>query len=241
MKFDDHGIGAIIGHFEAQRWRARLSAIGFGALFALVLALGRAPLIAAPIDRLLRAARAQGSGHPEARVGRVRGFGDMRELAVTFDQMADNLGQQDQLRRDLVADVVHELRTPADATALREDLVPGARLVVIGGGFVGAEVASTARSLGLEVTIVEAAPAPVARILGAAVGRLLRGDGGPRVPVRGGGVSCPGRWPWRGTRFGRAERDKRSGHIAGNSAGTCAACPRRRCGSRSSATTTPPT
>jgi 3-phenylpropionate/trans-cinnamate dioxygenase ferredoxin reductase subunit len=68
---------------------------------------------------------------------------------------------------------VHELRTLADARALREDLVPGARLVVIGGGFVGAEVASTARSLGLEVTIVEAAPAPVARVLGNAVGRLL--------------------------------------------------------------------
>ncbi len=68
---------------------------------------------------------------------------------------------------------VHELRTLADALALREELVPGARLVVIGGGFVGAEVASTARSLGAEVTIVEAAPAPVARILGNPVGRLL--------------------------------------------------------------------
>ncbi len=68
---------------------------------------------------------------------------------------------------------VHELRTLADARALREDLVPGARLVVIGGGFIGAEVASTARSLGVEVTIVEAAAAPVARVLGSSVGRLL--------------------------------------------------------------------
>jgi 3-phenylpropionate/trans-cinnamate dioxygenase ferredoxin reductase component len=68
---------------------------------------------------------------------------------------------------------VHELRTLADARALREDLVPGARLVVVGGGFIGAEVASTARSLGVEVTIVEAAPAPVARVLGNSVGRML--------------------------------------------------------------------
>jgi NADPH-dependent 2,4-dienoyl-CoA reductase/sulfur reductase-like enzyme len=68
---------------------------------------------------------------------------------------------------------VHELRTLANAQALREELVPGSRLVVIGGGFVGAEVASTARSLGVEVTIVEAAPAPVARILGAAIGLML--------------------------------------------------------------------
>ena len=68
---------------------------------------------------------------------------------------------------------VHELRTLADACALRRDLVPGAHLVVIGGGFVGAEVASTARSLGIHVTIVEAAPAPVARVLGPKVGLLL--------------------------------------------------------------------
>lgn len=68
---------------------------------------------------------------------------------------------------------VHELRTLADARALREDLIPGARLVVVGGGFVGAEVASTARQLGVEVTILEAAAAPVARVLGEKVGLLL--------------------------------------------------------------------
>jgi 3-phenylpropionate/trans-cinnamate dioxygenase ferredoxin reductase subunit len=68
---------------------------------------------------------------------------------------------------------VHELRTLADARALRDDLVPGSHLVVIGGGFVGAEVASTARTLGVRVTIVEAANAPVARVLGEQVGLLL--------------------------------------------------------------------
>ena len=65
------------------------------------------------------------------------------------------------------------LRTLADARALRAELVPDARLVVVGGGFVGAEVASTARALGVEVTIVEAAPAPLARVLGDEVGLLL--------------------------------------------------------------------
>lgn len=50
---------------------------------------------------------------------------------------------------------VHVLRTLDDASALRDDLVPGARLVVVGGGFIGAEVAATARQLGLDVTIVE--------------------------------------------------------------------------------------
>jgi 3-phenylpropionate/trans-cinnamate dioxygenase ferredoxin reductase component len=70
---------------------------------------------------------------------------------------------------------VHELRTLRDAQRLREELLPGSRLLVIGGGFVGAEVASTAHGLGVEVTIVEAAEAPVARILGAEVGHLLAG------------------------------------------------------------------
>jgi 3-phenylpropionate/trans-cinnamate dioxygenase ferredoxin reductase subunit len=68
---------------------------------------------------------------------------------------------------------VHELRTLADARALREELRPGRNLAVVGGGFVGAEVASTARSLGLGVTIVEAAPAPLSRVLGEVVGHLL--------------------------------------------------------------------
>ena len=68
---------------------------------------------------------------------------------------------------------VHELRTLADARALHDELVPGSHLVVIGGGFVGAEVASTAQKLGLQVTIVEAANAPVARVLGEEVGLLL--------------------------------------------------------------------
>jgi 3-phenylpropionate/trans-cinnamate dioxygenase ferredoxin reductase subunit len=68
---------------------------------------------------------------------------------------------------------VHSLRTLADARALREALVPGARLVVIGGGFVGAEVASTATALGLEVTMLETLHTPFERTLGRAVGRLL--------------------------------------------------------------------
>lgn len=68
---------------------------------------------------------------------------------------------------------VHTLRTAADAAALRERLTPGSRLAVIGAGFVGAEVASTARSLGVEVTLVDLESAPLVRILGPEVGGLL--------------------------------------------------------------------
>jgi len=53
-----------------------------------------------------------GSGQRSARVGQVAAPGELRELATAFDQMADTLDRQEQLRRDLVADVAHELRTP---------------------------------------------------------------------------------------------------------------------------------
>lgn len=67
--------------------------------------------------------------------------------------------------RDLAG--VHVLRTLDDAERLRGALVPGARLAVIGGGFIGAEVASTAHQLGVEVTVIEAAEVPLAGALGA--------------------------------------------------------------------------
>jgi NADPH-dependent 2,4-dienoyl-CoA reductase/sulfur reductase-like enzyme len=71
---------------------------------------------------------------------------------------------------------VHVLRTVDDALGLRQDLRPGARLVVIGAGFIGAEVASTAIKLGLDVTVIEVACTPLAgplgEQLGAAVARL---------------------------------------------------------------------
>jgi 3-phenylpropionate/trans-cinnamate dioxygenase ferredoxin reductase subunit len=66
---------------------------------------------------------------------------------------------------------VHYLRTLADARRLREELVPGARLAIVGAGFIGQEVAATARGLGAEVTIVEAMEVPLAPILGAELGR----------------------------------------------------------------------
>jgi NADPH-dependent 2,4-dienoyl-CoA reductase/sulfur reductase-like enzyme len=68
---------------------------------------------------------------------------------------------------------VHVLRTLADALALKQELEDARRLAVIGGGFVGAEVASTARGLGLEVTMLEAAETPFANILRPELGAIL--------------------------------------------------------------------
>ncbi|MFH8838287.1 NAD(P)/FAD-dependent oxidoreductase [Streptomyces sp. NPDC017868] len=79
---------------------------------------------------------------------------------------------------------VHTLRTLDDARALRDELARGGRLVVIGGGFIGAEVASTAYALGLDVTVIEAAPTPLAGPLGETMGGVvsaLHADHGVRL------------------------------------------------------------
>ena len=70
---------------------------------------------------------------------------------------------------------VHALRTLDDARALRGALAQGGSLVVVGGGFIGAEVASSARSLGLDVTVVEALPTPLAGPLGTTMGAAVAG------------------------------------------------------------------
>ena len=66
------------------------------------------------------------------------------------------------------------MRTLDDAMALRDELVPGARVVVVGAGFIGCEVAATARKLGCEVTIVAPGAEPLIRPLGAELGAELR-------------------------------------------------------------------
>ncbi len=68
---------------------------------------------------------------------------------------------------------VHKLRTIEDARRLRDEVSRGARLVIVGAGFIGQEVAATARQAGAEVTIVEALLAPLAGVLGEDVGRRL--------------------------------------------------------------------
>jgi 3-phenylpropionate/trans-cinnamate dioxygenase ferredoxin reductase subunit len=68
---------------------------------------------------------------------------------------------------------VHYLRTLSDALSLSPELVRGKRLAVVGAGFIGAEVASTAVALGLDVSVIEPLTAPLERVLGSEVGMLL--------------------------------------------------------------------
>jgi NADPH-dependent 2,4-dienoyl-CoA reductase/sulfur reductase-like enzyme len=70
---------------------------------------------------------------------------------------------------------LHVLRTIDDGLALRADLERSPqRVVVVGGGFIGAEVAATARMRGLDVTILEALPVPLQRVFGDEIGGLCR-------------------------------------------------------------------
>jgi NADPH-dependent 2,4-dienoyl-CoA reductase/sulfur reductase-like enzyme len=95
---------------------------------------------------------------------------------------------------------VHVLRTLADALVLREELGRARRLAVVGGGFVGAEVASTARGLGLEVVMLEAAETPFAKVLRPELGSLLERR------YRAHGVELRTNVQARGFRTGRSGR-----------------------------------
>jgi 3-phenylpropionate/trans-cinnamate dioxygenase ferredoxin reductase subunit len=68
---------------------------------------------------------------------------------------------------------VHYLRTLDDSTELKARLAPGVRVGIIGGGWIGLEVASAARQAGAEVVVLEALDQPLRNVLGAEVGALF--------------------------------------------------------------------
>jgi 3-phenylpropionate/trans-cinnamate dioxygenase ferredoxin reductase subunit len=68
---------------------------------------------------------------------------------------------------------VYQLRTVAECNAIRQVAQPGARAVVVGMGFIGAEVAASLRQMGLEVTAVLPGAAPLATVLGNEVAAVL--------------------------------------------------------------------
>jgi 3-phenylpropionate/trans-cinnamate dioxygenase ferredoxin reductase subunit len=70
---------------------------------------------------------------------------------------------------------VYDLRTVADADRIREVIGPGRRAVVVGLGFIGAEVASSLRECGVEVVAIEPFKTPLFRALGEEIGRVIEG------------------------------------------------------------------
>jgi 3-phenylpropionate/trans-cinnamate dioxygenase ferredoxin reductase subunit len=71
-------------------------------------------------------------------------------------------------------DGVFYLRSVEDSDALRARLDRGGRVVVVGAGWIGAEVAASARQRGLEVTVVDPSSVPLERVLGVEVGAIYR-------------------------------------------------------------------
>ena len=106
------GLGGADSVLRTALLRAIAGTSGLAALVALVAGLAVARRITRPVARLIRVTRAMASGDRSARAGKIKGPGELRELAATFDHMADTLDYEDQIRRDLVASVAHELRTP---------------------------------------------------------------------------------------------------------------------------------
>ncbi|MEA2395086.1 MAG: 3-phenylpropionate/trans-cinnamate dioxygenase ferredoxin reductase component [Solirubrobacteraceae bacterium] len=103
-------------------------------------------------------------------------------------------------------DGVHVLRTLADSDALRAVLDRGGRLAVVGGGWIGCEVAASARQRGLDVTVIEPAELPLLRVLGPELGAFYRdvhAEHGVRLALGTGVEAIEG--------SGRAERVRTSG------------------------------
>ena len=120
----DHAVGTIALRFasgglpapERQVRDALLRNVatgaGLAALAALVVAVFVARRITRPLGRVVAGARAIEAGDLGARVDLAGEPGELGELGAAFDRMAGALARQDTLRRAVMADVAHELRTP---------------------------------------------------------------------------------------------------------------------------------
>jgi two-component system, OmpR family, sensor histidine kinase BaeS len=112
IRFSNSGLASADRALQSDLLQAIFGAAGLAAVLALLTGLAMARRITRPVERIIAVTRAMGRGERTARVGDVAAPAELRELATAFDQMADARDRQDQLRRDLVADVAHELRTP---------------------------------------------------------------------------------------------------------------------------------
>ncbi|HUC25618.1 MAG TPA: HAMP domain-containing sensor histidine kinase [Streptosporangiaceae bacterium] len=112
VRFTQAGIGGADNVLESDLLRAIAGAAGVAALLALVTGLALARRLTRPVERIIAVTQAMERGERTARVGPLAAPAELRDLATAFDRMADTLDRQEQLRRDLVADVAHELRTP---------------------------------------------------------------------------------------------------------------------------------
>ena len=126
IAFPSGGVNPADRHLRASLFSAVAWSAGLAVAGALIVGVLTARSVVRPVRRLSAAVGSLKLGERASRVGPVAGPGELGELGRAFDAMADSLEQGDRLRRALVADVAHELRTPiAVIQAETEALVDG--------------------------------------------------------------------------------------------------------------------
>lgn len=114
----------LISKLNDAAWRAGLISLAVALILALLLATG----VIRPVRHLITAARQLAAGDLTHRVD-VKGMDELAELGRTFNDMADSLHQSEQRRREMTADIAHELRSPlavqrAHLEALQDGIYP---------------------------------------------------------------------------------------------------------------------
>ena len=126
VRFSGAGLGSADPTLRAALIRAAAASAGLAALLSLLAALVVAGRLTRPVAKIISVTRARGRGQRSARIGDVHAPSELREMGQVLDEMADLLDRNEQVRRDLVADIAHELRTPiAVLQAGHEALVDG--------------------------------------------------------------------------------------------------------------------
>lgn len=111
VPLEETGLDVVVARFNDSVNRSIWLAIGAAGLVALVLTIILSRSILGPLGALTSAARKMEKGDLSQRVN-IRTGGEVGELAAAFNAMADGLARLEQLRRNMVTDVAHELRTP---------------------------------------------------------------------------------------------------------------------------------
>src|SRR4051794_18488932 len=133
VKFNGRGLVQSADTLRRSLLHADVWSAGVAAVLALAAAVVVARRLSRPLRRLTAAAGEMAHGNWSVRVGDLPGAAaELHDLATAFDTMAETLTKQEQLRRDLVADVAHELRTPvailqANTEALIDGVIPHSR------------------------------------------------------------------------------------------------------------------
>jgi two-component system sensor histidine kinase BaeS len=113
IKFNGRGLVAAANNLRSSLLKAVVGAAGLAAVMALLIGLVVARRLTLPVERLIGAAQGMSAGNRDTRVGPLDDApSELRELGLAFDQMADTIDREEHLRRGVVADVAHELRTP---------------------------------------------------------------------------------------------------------------------------------